>query len=123
MIAHGEDFLWLSGKWRMAGVVLMHLQPNFAQVDLNSIVLQLHFEINGFRVFRVQEQAPIVALLASRIDFYVNFTTVLDMSNQRVDKDGPRNSPKDDIPLGFPAKMNIVIKACMFDLLDHARAR
>jgi hypothetical protein len=51
------------------------------------------------------------------------FAIFIDVSDQRVDKDDPREAPKGNVPLGDPAEMDVVIKARMFDLLDHVRAR
>lgn len=103
--------------------MLLHLQPSPAQVHLHSIVLQFHFEIDGVGVLRGQQQAPVVALSAGRIDLDVYFAVFIDVLDQRVDKDDSRKAPKDNVPLGDPAEMDIVIKARMFDLLDHVRAR
>lgn len=93
------------------------------KVHLHSIVLQFHFEINGVVILRIQQQAPVVALPACRIDLDVYFAAFIDVSYECVDKDGPRKAPKDNVPLGDPAEMDVVIKARMFDLLNRVRAR
>jgi hypothetical protein len=124
MIAHGQNRVGLSRKRRITRAVLLHLQPSLAQVHLHSIVLQFHFEIDGVGILRIQQQAPVVALPAGRIDLDVYFTrSFIDVSNKCVDEDGPRDAPKDNVPLGDPAEMDVVIEARMFDLLDHVRAR
>ena len=85
--------------------------------------MQLHFEIDGVGVLWVQQQAPVVALPAGRIDLDVYFGAFIEVSDQRFDKDDPREAPKDNVLLGDPAEMDVVIEARMFDLLDHVRAR
>ncbi|MCB1276047.1 hypothetical protein [Prosthecobacter sp.] len=64
-----------------------------------------------------------IALSAGLIELDVYFTAFIDVSNQRINKDGPREPPKDDVPLSDPAEMDVVIEARMLDLLDHDRVR
>lgn len=123
MIAHGQSRVDLPRKRWITRAVLLHLKPSPAQVHLHSIVLKFHLEINGVGVLRVQQQAPVVTLPAGRIDLDVYLAVLIDMSDQRVDKDDSRKSPKDNVPLGDPAEMDVVIEARLFDLLDQVWPR
>jgi len=50
------------------------------------------------------------------------FAAFIDVSNQRLDEIDPRDSPKHYVALGDSAEMDVIIKAGLFYLLDHAWA-
>ncbi|MFT4588891.1 MAG: hypothetical protein ACI8QF_002999, partial [Limisphaerales bacterium] len=84
--------------------------------------LNFSFEIDSFRVIRVEQEAPVTGLLPGD-GFDMKFSTFIDVANYGSDDDSPRNVTPTKEVVGLWADIHIVIETRLFDLLDQIRPR